>query len=150
MTTIKKAQQAASRFCDGHSCAQAVLTSYSERYGLDVEQAMKLTTGLAGGMGRMANTCGAVTGSILVIGLGKSSGKAGDYESKEVTFNTVQDFSKVFESKHGSLICKELLDCDISQAEGYKQAREKELFKKRCPHFVETAVAILETSLDSG
>ena len=68
---MKKSQKAAHHFCNGHTCAQAILTSYSEKYDLDVEQAMKLTTGLAGGMGRMGNTCGTVTGSILVIGLEK-------------------------------------------------------------------------------
>jgi len=143
-----KTKKAAHAFCNGHSCAQAVLTTYSEHYNLDVEQAMKLTTGLAGGMGRMAETCGTVTGSILVLGLEKSTGKVGDTKSKEATMKAVQDFSAKFKERHGTLLCKELLECDISQEEGYKKARETGVFRTRCPHFVETAVELLDEVIE--
>ena len=147
---MKKSEQAVHHFCNGHTCAQAILASYSEKYDLDVEQAIKLTTGLAGGMGIMGNTCGTVTGSILVIGLEKSSGKPGDHAFEEATYTAVKKFSDRFEEKHKSLVCKELLECDISQPEGYKRAREKELFKNRCPYFVESAVEILEEIFQEG
>jgi len=145
---MKKIKAATHAFCNGRSCAQAILTTYSDKYNIDVEQAMKLTTGLAGGMGRMASTCGTVTGSILVLGLDKSSGLVGDTASKEATMQAVQTFSQKFEEKHGTLVCKELLDCDISQESSYKKAQEEGLFKSRCPNFVETAVDILEGIID--
>ena len=145
---MKKAKEAAHAFCNGHSCAQAILTTYSDKYNINVEQAMKLTAGLAGGMGRMAKTCGTVTGSILVRGLEKSSGKPGDKKSKEATMQAVQTFSKKFEKQHSTLICKELLGCDISYESGYRTAREAGLLKSHCPHFVETAVDILEEIID--
>ena len=141
---MKKSKQAAHRFCNGCSCAQAVLTTYSEKYKLDVEQAMKMTTGLAGGIGKMGQTCGTVTGSVLVIGLQKSSGNPHDHESKEATMQAIHQFNEQFEKKHGSLVCKELLGHDLSQPDGYQQARESGVFKTRCPHFVETAVELLE------
>lgn len=146
---MDKSKQAAHRFCNGCSCAQAVLTTYSDKYGLDVEQAMKMTTGLAGGIGKMGQTCGTVTGSVLVLGLEKSSGKPHDHESKDATMQAIHQFTEQFEKKHGSLVCKELLACDLSQPDGYKKARDSGVFKTRCPEFVETAVGLLEEIIDN-
>ncbi|MCK5725451.1 MAG: C_GCAxxG_C_C family protein [Thiotrichaceae bacterium] len=144
----KKVTNACAAFCDGHSCGQAILTTYAEQYNLEKEMAMKLTTGLAGGMGRMAKTCGTVTGSILVIGLAHSSGKTHDTVSKQATIHAVQKFSQQFEETFGSLECKSLLGHDISDAQGYQEAREANVFRDKCPHFVEGSVAILEDLLN--
>lgn len=148
MTSKNKAiKEACNAFCDGHSCAQAILTTYAEAYDLDPTLAMKLTTGLAGGMGRMAKTCGTVTGSMLVLGLANSSGQSHDHQTKQITINAVQDFSQQFEEKFGSLECKDLLGHDISNDQGYKDARAAKVFQHKCPQFVEGSVAILETLL---
>ncbi len=146
---MKKSIQAAQHFCDGCSCAQAVLTTYSDKYGLDVEQSMKMTAGLAGGIGKMGQTCGTITGSVLVIGLEKNSGKPHDHESKEKTMQAIHQFTEQFEKKHGSLVCKELLGSDLSQPDGYRQARDSGAFKERCPNFVATSVELLEELLNA-
>jgi len=145
---MEKVERAVSKFCDGFLCSQAILSTYGPQYGLDADLALKLAAGLGGGMGRMAQTCGAVTGSILVIGLKKGAISAEDTASKEDTYQAVREFSKHFKATHGSIICKELLGCDISESDGYKKARQEDLFKKECPKYVGSAVEILEKLLN--
>jgi len=94
----------------------------------------------------MGNTCGIVTGSILVLGLEKGT-DIPDATSKDNTFKAVQIFSEKFVQQHGSLLCRELLECDISTEEGYKHARSERLFETRCPNFVNHAIEILEEIL---
>ena len=144
---MEKVEQAVSKFRDGFLCSQAILSTYGPWDGLSEELALKLAAGLGGGMGRMAQTCGAVTGSILVIGLKKGAISVEDTASKEDTYQAVREFSKRFKATHGSTICKELLGCDISEADGYEKARREDLFKKECPKYVGSAVEILEKVL---
>lgn len=145
---MEKVERVVSKFCDGFLCSQAILSTYGPQYGLDADLALKLAAGLGGGMGRMAQTCGAVTGSILVIGLKKGAISVEDTASKEDTYQAVREFSNHFKATHGSIICKELLGCDISESDGYKKARQEDLFKRECPKYVGSAVEILEKLLN--
>ncbi len=141
---MTKSEEAVSSFCDGFLCSQAILSVYGEEEGLDRDLALKLATGLGGGMGRTAHTCGAVTGAILVIGLKKGPVSVNDVAAKEETYYLVREFLNRFQEENGSLECRELLDCDIGTPDGYRQAREKGLFDDICPRLVDSAVKILE------
>ncbi len=141
---MTKNEEAVSSFCDGFLCSQAILSVYGEEEGLERELALKLATGLGGGMGRTAHTCGAVTGAILVIGLKKGPVSVNDVAAKEETYYLVREFLNRFQEKHGSLICRDLLQCDIGTPEGYRRACDKGLFDRICPHLVDSAVEILE------
>jgi C_GCAxxG_C_C family probable redox protein len=137
---------AVSRFARGFSCSQAVLSAYAGQFGLDDQTALKIAAGFGGGMGLMAETCGAVTGAFMVLGL-RYGGTSPDREAKEVTFAQIGEFVDRFKARHGSLKCRDLLGCDIGTPEGYRLAREKNLFGTTCPKFVRDAVAILEEML---
>ena len=71
---------------EGFSCAQALLAVYGPELGMDRETALKVAGGFGGGMGRMAGTCGAVTGAFMVIGLVHSMTKKGDLQQKELSY----------------------------------------------------------------
>ncbi|KKK45212.1 MAG: putative redox-active protein [Candidatus Lokiarchaeum sp. GC14_75] len=73
--------------------------------------------------------------------------KLEDIEAKEETYKVTQDFIKRFETINDSVICRDLLGCDISSIEGMNYAEKNDLFKIRCPQFVEDSSKILETIL---
>ena len=142
-----KSEQAVRKFRKGFNCSQAVLSVYAEEFGLCRETALKIACGFGGGMGRMALTCGAVTGAFMVIGLKYGNVDANEKEIKEKTYGLVREFARRFEKRNGSSICRELLGCDISEPEGLRSAKENGLFTSVCPGLVRDAVEILEEML---
>lgn len=133
-------------FQQGFNCAQAILAVYAEQFGLEREAALKLACGFGEGM-RMGQTCGAVTGAFMVLGLEHGQTDATDRRPKEKTYELVRQFVEKFESRNGSVICKELLGCDISTPEGMKTARTRDLFVSFCPKMVCDAAEIIEQML---
>jgi C_GCAxxG_C_C family probable redox protein len=138
---------AVSLFQKGFSCSQALLAAYGDCFGLDREVALRIAAGFGGGMGRMANTCGAVTGAFMLIGLRHGGMTTEDRQAKAKTQGLVREFAKRFSACHESLVCRELLGCDISTPEGRKTAKEKQLTTTICPTLVKSAAQILEEML---
>jgi C_GCAxxG_C_C family probable redox protein len=129
------------------NCAQAVLTAYCEQFGLERILALKLTQGFGGGMGRMGATCGAVTGAYMVLGLAQKMWDENPRQSLDRTYELVREFNQRFKALHGSVICKELISCDLSTSEGLAEARNKKIFTTVCPNFVRDSVKLLEVLL---
>lgn len=138
------AAEAVDLFCNGCNCSQAVLSVYAGRYGLDPTMAMRIATGLGGGVGRMGGTCGTLTGAALVLGLELGPTESGDQKAKDRTYAATRLLQQRFIEKHGSNQCKELLGRDLSIEEEYRDAHESGVFKTRCPCFVETTVTLLD------
>jgi C_GCAxxG_C_C family probable redox protein len=134
-------------FNRGFSCSQAVFSTYSEELGLDSATALRIAGAFGGGMGHIGETCGAVTGALMVIGLKYGKIQAEDNAAKEKTYALVQEFASRFKAKNDSISCKGLLGFDISTSEGMKAAREEGLFVKLCPQYVKDAAAIIEQLL---
>lgn len=130
-------------FRDGCACSQAILVTYAPRLGLSRETAMKISAGFAGGM-RMGGTCGAVTGALMVLGLRHASEKCDTAAGRADVYARVVEFTKRFRQRNGSVICSELLGCDIGTPDGMKQAQEQGLFRTTCVKMVESAAGILE------
>ena len=141
---MDKVNHALSTFDSGFNCAQSVLTAFCNEFELHDESAFRIACGFGGGMGRMAKTCGAVTGACMVIGLKYGQTQSDDKAAKEKTYTLVREFADLFVKEHGSIECRELLACDINTPEGFKVANEKDLFNTICPKCVESAVKILE------
>jgi C_GCAxxG_C_C family probable redox protein len=118
--------------------------------GLDREQALKLAGAFGGGMARMGETCGVVTGSMMTIGLKHGKTKAADDEAKERTYRLVLEFIDRFKAKHGSIVCKELLDCDMSTPEGLQEFKDRQLIETHCARFVKDAAEMLVKILASS
>ena len=143
---MNKAERAVSCFEEGFSCSQALLSTYGTQFGLTREMALKVSGAFGGGMGRRGETCGAVTGAFMLIGLKLGMTNVDDAAAKEETYRFVNEFVARFKARNGSILCKELLGCDISTSEGMSQANEKKLFETRCPKFVRDAAEIIEQS----
>jgi len=92
---------------------------------------------------RRAEVCGAVTGALMVLGLQYGPKDLTDTSRKSV-YAKVTDFSSRFEARCGSIICRDLLECDISTTQGKQKAIDKDLFKTVCPEMVKVAAQILE------
>ncbi len=142
----EKSEEAVERFKKSFNCSQAVLVSFSEQFGLDSDKACKVATGFGGGM-RMGGTCGAVTGAFMVLGLKYGNTTAEDKEGKANTYKKIEEYTKRFKVRNGSITCRELLGCDVSTPEGMKEAKDKNLFSSICPNIVQDAVEILEEML---
>ena len=142
----KKAELVEERYSH-ENCAQTVFSLLAKDLVIDEEMALKIASGFAGGMA-CAETCGAVTGSYMVIGL-KHGHSGSDPDEKAKTKEIVQKFNKAFEEKHGSLICKKLVGYDISTEEGMEGAREKNVFNTKCPEFIKSACTILEEDFEN-
>ena len=147
---MNKVQCAVDCFKSGFNCTQAVLSTYAEHFGVDRNVALRLAAGFGGGMGCMAGVCGAVTGAFMVLGLRHGATLAADKESKERTYTLVREFAKRFEARHRSIVCRDLLGCDIATAEGLQAAKDGNLFKTVCPKMVEDAAVILEEMLEDS
>jgi len=139
-----KEEKAVELYMDGYNCAQSVLGAYCEELGLDLETALKTACGFGGGGMKYKNTCGAVSGAFMVIGLKCGQYIKGDAAAKGHCYKKIQEFSDKFKEKQGTVICGELLKIDKNIDIETEIERIKPLFKTICPEFVKSAVQILE------
>ncbi len=143
---MSRVERTVELFGSGHNCSQAVMVVFAEELGMDEATAMKLGRPFGGGMGHLAETCGAITGAIMVLGLAQNK-MENESEAKSQVFAAVQKLARRFESRHGTIVCKELLGADMSTEAGKQKIKEEQLVRKLCPQFVRGAAEILEELL---
>ncbi len=146
---MNKVQQAQSMFYDGYLCSQSVLMTYTALLDLEHETAARNAAPFGGGVARRGETCGAVNGAFMMLGLKNGHTSADDLDSKEKTCHGVEQFISLFQERNGSIRCNDLLDCDISTPEGLQSAYDSQLFVTRCPKFVGDALEILDQIMDA-
>ncbi|MHA1912935.1 MAG: C-GCAxxG-C-C family protein [Promethearchaeota archaeon] len=144
---MSKVEQALGSFADGLSCSQSILSTFGPQLGLSRELALKIATGFGGGISRLGGVCGAVSGAVMAIGLKYGQSELKDIHTKEETYRITRQFLDEFKEKNGSIICNELLTCDINTPEGRKKAIDEGIFKAVCPQLVKDAAIWLEKSL---
>jgi C_GCAxxG_C_C family probable redox protein len=142
-TSTQRTEDAVSLFKGGLNCCQAIVAGFGDSPGLDSAVGAKLATGLGGGMGRMGLTCGAVTGAYLVLGLRHGAATGQDREAKEKTYQLVREFTARFKARNESIVCRDLLGCDISTPEGFEEIKRKGLHTTVCTKLVRDAGEIL-------
>lgn len=107
MKATKK--DAVARFEKMYNCCQAVICAYCEELGMKEEDAFRLTEGFGSGMGGLKDTCGAVTGMFMTIGLKNSAGKMDEpFATKMDTYQKLLEAAEKFKEKNGSLYCRDL------------------------------------------
>ena len=135
MNRISKAE---ALFMSGCNCSQAVFAAFADELGLDEETAKKVALGLGGGVGRMREVCGTVTGASMVLGMKYGPDKASAYAK-------IQDFCARFKTECGSIVCRELLAGTGATQGGAPEARTEGYYKKRpCVELVKLAVKLIE------
>lgn len=142
MTRSKLAEQ---YFLQGYNCSQSVLLAFSDLTGLENETAAMLASSFGGGLGRMREVCGAVSGAAMVLGLLRGYSNPNAADEKRAHYHLVQEFARRFKQENGSIICRELLGGTKTSTGNDPEPRTTEYYKKRpCPQLVSNAARICD------
>jgi C_GCAxxG_C_C family probable redox protein len=131
----------------GYNCAQAVLHANCERLHFDHDMALKLATGLGAGVAREGEICGAVTGGVIALGIRFGRGINDDRARTEENYAKTREFLEAFKRRHGSVVCRELLQCDLRTDEGRRHFKENDLLHRTCVKCVETANELVDAAI---
>ncbi|MBR6184856.1 MAG: C_GCAxxG_C_C family protein [Clostridia bacterium] len=135
-------------FLEGYNCAQAVFCAFCEETGIQIDQAAYLASSFGGGMGRLREVCGAVSGALLAMGALTGYADPKDSQAKAAHYRLVQEFAARFREMNGSIICRELLRDVPAAPGGTPEKRTPEFYAIRpCPRLVGQAAALLEQML---
>lgn len=142
---MSKKEKAMSLFKEGYNCSQSVIGAFAEELGMDFETAVKIASSFGGGMGRMREVCGAVSGMFMAAGLKCGYSSPTDVKSKTNHYKLIQDLAAEFKKSNGSIVCRELLGLEGKDNNYVPSARTNEYYKKRpCVELVGQAAEILE------
>ena len=122
---------------EGYNCAQSVLLAFCEDFGLSKEDAAKISLPFGSGMGQMRETCGALTGAFMVLGLAESQFENITPQIKADCYAKVRLLAEEFQKENGSMLCRDLL--------AFAQANNK---KKNCRELVGYTAELLENFLN--
>ena len=146
--SVDHAAKARALFLEGYNCAQAVVGAFADELGMTQHQAVRLASSFGGGMGGMRETCGAVTGMLMVAGLLFGYDSPKDDAGKKAHYAHVRALAEDFRARHGALVCRELLAALPGKLAQDPLPRTPEYYKVRpCIRFVETAAGILEQEM---
>ena len=145
MTRKEKAMQS---FLDGYNCCQCMIIAFEDLITIDVETALKISSPFGGGMGRLREVCGSVSGMFMILGYIRGYSKPGDYEGKKQLYEHIQELARRYEEANGSIICRELLGLTEKRQDATPEKRTEEYYKKRpCTEKIGSAAEILEAYL---
>ena len=136
--------KAAELFLSGSNCAQAVVVAFCDVTGLSPEFSAKMASSFGGGMGRLREVCGAVSGMLMVAGLLYGYEDPGEDDvNKKAHYQLVQELAGKFREQAGSIVCREILKNPPSDPN--PTPRTEEFYKKRpCARMVILAAEILD------
>ncbi|NMP37496.1 MAG: C_GCAxxG_C_C family protein [Clostridiales bacterium] len=141
MTHKEKARE---NFLNGCNCSQAVFAAFCDVTGMQTEQALRLASSFGGGLGRLREVCGAVSGMAMVAGELWGYSSVQDKQAKKEHYALIQSLASDFRQRHGSIVCREILSGDVSSS-GEPTERTPEFYNSRpCLRCVEDAAEILD------
>lgn len=142
---MDKGEKAKQLFKQGYNCAQAVVCAFADECGLDEDTAYRIASSFGGGLARMREVCGAVTGMAMVAGMLYGYRQDDGPAKKSEHYKRVQALAAKYREENGSIVCRELLAGVPHTDGGAPEARTAEYYKKRpCPELVECAARIME------
>lgn len=140
---MERATLAADLFVQGYNCAQAIAVAFCDEIGMEKEQAAKLASSFGGGMGRLREVCGAVSGMLLVAGILYGYGTPDEGKIKKEHYERVQALAGSFREQIGSIVCRDILKNPPSDPT--PSPRTEEYYRDRpCAKMVYTAAQILD------
>jgi C_GCAxxG_C_C family probable redox protein len=142
---MERSEHAKELFLEGNNCSQSLLLSFAKDYGYSKELALKVSAGFGGGMGRLQDTCGAVTGAIMVLGILQGEKASDNKELKTGTYGLVREFIKRFTNDFQTISCRELTRCDFNSDSGTEKFRNEGVMEKICVPCIKRAVEIVES-----
>jgi len=117
MSKAQAINDAINYFDEGFACSQSVLLAFANKFDLDQKTAKLISSTFGGGMGRLRQKCGALTGGFMVLGLAYGNADPKDMETKIAAYNKVQELNQKFENTHGTSICSELLKKHVTESD---------------------------------
>lgn len=142
-------ERAEALFMKGYNCCQSVFAAFAPRFGMTEEFALKLSCSLGGGIGRMREVCGTVSGMSLLVSLCNGNTDPENSDAKEENYRTVRMLADIFREKQGTIICRELLGLTEAEKQARPEDRTASYYQSRpCPHLVKNAAVIIEYYLD--
>jgi C_GCAxxG_C_C family probable redox protein len=146
---VSHAEKAKELFKQGYNCSQSVLGAFCEELGMDFETAMKISSSFGGGMGRMREVCGTVSGMFMAAGLMYGPSNNDNPSEKGEHYKRIQELAKRFKDMNGSIICRELLQGVETSTSPTPSERTETYYKKRpCVDLVGDAAEIFEKYLE--
>ena len=145
----QRAEKARQLFCEGYNCAQSVVLAYNDLFDVDQQLAASISAPLGGGMGRLREVCGAVSGMFMIAGLYYKNDKPGDLAKRKVVYTAVQDLAARSKALNGSIICRELLGLDHKSDEPTPEPRTEAYYKRRpCANYVASSARLIGEKLN--
>lgn len=139
---------AADLFKSGYNCAQSVFAAYADLFGMDFQMALKMSSAMGGGVGRMREICGAVSAMAMLAGLKEGNDDPENEEAKAHIYALVREMSGRFREKEGTIICRELLGIEGMEESAKPSVRTAEFYATRpCPRLIAEAAEIIEEVL---
>lgn len=131
----------------GYNCAQAVFVAFCDVTGMDEATALRVSSSFGGGMGRLREVCGGVSGAIMALGMAVEPWDPADQSAKAEHYRRIQLLANRFRERHGAIICRELLG--EKAGTGYvPEKRTEEYYAMRpCERMVYSAAELLEDLL---
>ena len=146
----ERAEQAREYFTSGYNCAQSVFLAYRDITGVDEVLAATISAPFGGGMGRLREVCGAVSGMTMVAGFIAPNSQPNDNENKKNCYATVQALAEEFRAENGSIICRELLGLAQQKDDPTPSPRTGEYYKRRpCAEYVAIAARIVGEKINA-
>lgn len=130
MTKQQTIDKALTLFDEGYACSQAVLLAFGNQFNLDESTAKLISSTFGGGMGRLRQKCGAVTGGFMVLGLAYGNTDPKDMDTKLAAYNKVQELNRQFEEINGTSICAEILAPYANEDEVTQRLHHKLICRK--------------------
>ena len=139
----KYKEKAMALFKEGYNCAQSVFLAFNDVMGLDEKTALKLSSSFGGGIARLREVCGAVSGMCMVLGVLYGYDDPKDYEAKKAHYVLIREAADRFKAENGSIICRDILG-DPAHG-GDPTPRTESFYKKRpCAEYVGICAEIVE------
>ena len=142
---MSHSQRAKELFLQGYNCAQAVFIAFSDLTGYDVDDAARISSSFGGGMGRLREVCGAVSGAFMVAGCLYGYADETDKDAKTAHYALIQDIAARFIEKNGTIICRALIGAEANDKSAVPTDRTPDFYKRRpCVELVEIAAEIMD------
>ena len=145
---MTRRETAIANFMKGYNCSQSIVLAFADLVQIDESTLLKMASSFGGGMGRLREVCGAVSGMFMIAGLlcGYDGPETGEVKAEH--YARIQELAKKFEEKHGTIVCREMLGLSVRHDVPVPEARTKEYYQKRpCAEIIGDAAEILEDFL---
>ncbi|MCK9422349.1 MAG: C-GCAxxG-C-C family protein [Bacteroidales bacterium] len=121
---MRHPNEAVNLYSKNFNCCQSILGSFGPDFDLNMEMVLKLGAGLSGGLAFHGETCGAVIGACIILGLVNGSNDPSNDLAEQTTYISVKEFLSDFKKKFGTTGCNKLFNTDVSTPEGFELAQE--------------------------